>query len=215
MGASTPTTTGSIAVGYIHPIAIALLSVFAIVFPLSSVAGERQRGTLEVVLARPISRRRYYLTLFISAVLFIAILMAATLVGTLIAAALTNTISELDVANIPALWLNGVVFYAAIAAIAFAASVSFDRVGPAAGITLAIVLVSYFMQIVGSLWPSRNGETGADILQPYSLFHYLDPNVILTEGVQVFALAVLLVVGAIAVIFALIVFPRRDLAAPA
>ena len=55
---------GSIAVGYIHPIAIALLSVFAIVFPLSAVAGERQRGTLEVVLARPISRRSYYLTLF-------------------------------------------------------------------------------------------------------------------------------------------------------
>ena len=75
--------------------------------------------------------------------------------------------------------------------------------------------MSYFIQIVGSLWPSRNGETGADILQPYSLFHYLDPNAILTEGVQVFDLAVLLVVGAIAVAFALIVFPRRDLAAPA
>jgi ABC-type transport system involved in multi-copper enzyme maturation permease subunit len=214
-GGNLFTLPGSIAVGYIHPIAIALLSVFAIVFPLSAVAGERQRGTLEVVLARPISRRSYYLTLFASAVLFIGILMAATLVGTLIAAALTNTIGELDVANIPALWLNGVVFYGAIAAIAFAASVSFDRVGPAAGITLTIVLVSYFMQVVGSLWPSRNGETGADILQPYSLFHYLDPSAILTDGAQVFDLVVLLVVGAIAVTFALIIFPRRDLAAPA
>lgn len=206
---------GSIAVGYIHPIAIALLSVFAIAFPLSAVAGERQRGTLEVVLARPISRRTYYLTLYLAAVLFLAILIAASLVGTLVAAGLTNTIGELDVANVPALWLNGVVFYAAIAAITFAASVSFDRIGPAAGLVLAIVLIAYFMQIIGSLWPSRNGETGADILQPYSLFHYLDPNDILTQGIQVFDLAVLLVVGVIAVVYALVVFPRRDLAAPA
>ena len=60
---------------------------------------------------------------------------------------------------------------------------------------LAIVLIAYFMQIIGSLWPSRNGETGADILQPYSLFHYLDPNDVLTQGIQLFDLAVLLVVG--------------------
>ena len=214
-GGNLFTLPGTIAVGYIHPIAIALLSVVAIVLPLSAVAGERQRGTMEVVLARPISRRSYYATLFVTTVLFLSILMTATLLGTVVAAGLTNTIGELDVANLPALWLNGVVFYAAIAAIAFAASVSFDRVGPAASIVLAIVLVAYFMQIIGSLWPSRNGETGADILQPYSLFYYLDANAILTDGIQLFDLALLLVVAAIGVVFALVVFPRRDLAAPA
>ena len=70
-GGNLFTLPGSIAVGYIHPIAIALLSVFAIAFPLAAVAGERQRGTLEVVLARPISRRTYYLTLYLAAVLFL------------------------------------------------------------------------------------------------------------------------------------------------
>jgi beta-exotoxin I transport system permease protein len=214
-GGNLFTLPGSIAVGYIHPIAIALLAVFAIAFPLSAVAGERQRGTLEVVLARPISRRTYYATLLVAAVLFLAILIAASLVGTLVAAGLTGTIDELELANIPALWFNGVLFYAAIAAISLAASVTFDRIGPAAGIVLTIVLISYFMQVIGSLWPSRNGETGADILQPYSLFHYLDPSAILTEGVQVFDLVVLLVVGALAVVYALVVFPGRDLAAPA
>ena len=48
---------GSIALGFIHPIAIILTSVFAVGFSTSAVAGERQRGTLEVALARPISRR--------------------------------------------------------------------------------------------------------------------------------------------------------------
>ena len=96
-----------------------------------------------------------------------------------------------------------------IAAIAFAASVSFDRIGPATSIVLAIVLTAYFLQIIGSLWPD------AEWLQPYSLFHYLKPDLILREGVQVFDTVLLLAVGAGAVVYALIVFPRRDLGAPA
>src|SRR5206468_5693463 len=39
---------GAIALGYVHPISIILLSVFAIGFATSSIAGERQRGTPEV-----------------------------------------------------------------------------------------------------------------------------------------------------------------------
>jgi ABC-2 type transport system permease protein len=214
-GGNLFTLPGSIAVGYIHPIAIALLAVFAIAFPLSAVAGERQRGTLEIVLARPISRRSYYVTLLVSAVLFVGILMAASLIGALVGSAATGTIDQLNVANVPALWLNGLLLYAAIAAISLAASVTFDRMGPAAGIVLTVILIAYFLQIIGSLWPSRGTEVGADILQPYSLFHYLNPDKTLTSGLQTFDTAVLLVVGAVAVIYALIVFPRRDLAAPA
>jgi ABC-2 type transport system permease protein len=202
------TLSGSIAVGYIHPIAIALLAVFAIAFPLSGVAGERQRGTLEIVLARPVSRRSYYVTLLFAAILFIGLAVAATLVGTVVAAAAVNVLDELQLANMPLLWLNGVLLYFAIAAICFAASVSFDRMGPAAGVALAIVLVAYTLQIIGSLWPD------AEWLQPYSLFHYLQPDLVLREGLQVFDSALLLVVGGAAVIYALIVFPRRDLAAP-
>ncbi|PYR31629.1 MAG: hypothetical protein DMF90_25250, partial [Acidobacteria bacterium] len=54
---------GSIALGFIHPIAIILTSVFAVGFSAAAVAGERQRGTLEVALARPISRQVFYLSL--------------------------------------------------------------------------------------------------------------------------------------------------------
>ncbi len=203
------TLSGSIAIGYIHPIAIALLAVFAIVMPLSGVAGERQRGTLEIVLARPVSRRAYYVTLLVVSMLFVGICMAATLVGMLASATAVNVVGQLQLANVPALWFNGVLLYFAIAAIAFAASVSFDRMGPAAAIVLAIVLIAYFLQIIGSLWPD------ADWLQPYSLFHYLDADATLKGGLQLFDSALLLIVGAIAVVYALIVFPRRDLASPA
>ena len=45
---------GSIALSFIHPIAIILISVFAIGFSAAAIAGERQWGTLEVALARPV-----------------------------------------------------------------------------------------------------------------------------------------------------------------
>ena len=63
--------SGSIALGFIHPIAIILTSVFAVGFSASAVAGERQRGTLEVALARPISRRVFYLSLLAASFGFI------------------------------------------------------------------------------------------------------------------------------------------------
>ena len=48
---------GAVALGFVHPIAVGLNLVFAVGFAADAVAGERQRGTLEVLLARPLSRR--------------------------------------------------------------------------------------------------------------------------------------------------------------
>ncbi len=71
-------------------------------------------------------------------------------------------------ANLWLMWLNGTLLFWAFGAIALLASVSFDRLTPAIGISLAVVLVSYFLDVLGSLWPD------AKWLQPYSLFHYVD-----------------------------------------
>lgn len=202
------TLGGSIALGYIHPIAIILVSVFAIGFTVSAVAGERQRGTLEVLLARPVSRRTLYVTELIAALLFIGLILLAAMAGTLIGSAIAGVTSELTVSRLPILWLNGVLLWGAIATIALAASVSFDRLTPALGLTLAIVVVSYFLEILGSLWPDAQG------LQPYSLFHYLKAREILAGTVDPFGFAVLGTVAVVAIVWALVVFPRRDLAAP-
>jgi ABC-2 type transport system permease protein len=199
---------GAIALGYVHPIAIILTSVFAIGFTTAAIAGERQRGTLEVLLARPISRRGVYVTELAAAVLFVALILAAASVGTLIGASLSGVIGELAVERLPMLWLNGVLLWGAFAAIGLAASVSFDRLTPAIGITIAFVVVMYFLDILGSLWPDAKG------LQPYSLFHYLAARDVLSGTVNLVGLGVLSAVAAGAIAYALVVFPRRDLAAP-
>jgi ABC-2 type transport system permease protein len=199
---------GAIALGYVHPIAIILTSVFAIGFTTAAIAGERQRGTLEVLLARPISRRGVYVTELAAAILFVALVLAAASVGTLIGASLSGVIGELAVERLPMLWLNGVLLWGAFAAIGLAASVSFDRLTPAIGITIAFVVVMYFLDILGSLWPDAKG------LQPYSLFHYLAARDVLSGTINVAGLGLLAAVAAAAIAYAVVVFPRRDLAAP-
>jgi ABC-2 type transport system permease protein len=199
---------GSIALSLIHPIALILTSVFAVGFSSSAIAGERQRGTLEVLLARPVSRRSLYVSLAVSAFAFVAVLVAVLLVGGLLGSAFTGVLGELRVDRVPLLWLNAVLLFGSFAAIGLAASVSFDRLAPALGLTIAIVVLTYFFDILGSLWPKAEG------LQPYSLFHYLKAKAILSGAAEPSDLVVLAAVIACAVTWALVVFPQRDLAAP-
>ena len=66
----------------------------------------------------------------------------------------------------------------------------------------------YVLEVLGSLWPA------AEFLQPYSLFHYLKAKAILTGAAVGRDLAVLVMASLIAMAWALVVFPRRDIAAP-
>src|SRR6185503_18153419 len=131
-------------------------------------------------------------------------LMAGGIAGSLFA----GVIGELAVRNLPLLWLNGVLLFGSFTAVGLAASASFDRLPPALGLTIGIVVVMYFFDVLGSLWPA------AEVLQPYSLFHYLKPKAILTGSAAPVDVAVLSFVILIAMAWALVVFPRRDLAAP-
>ena len=207
-GGSVFTLPGSIALGLIHPIAVVLLSVFAIGFTVASVAGERQRGTLEVILARPISRRRAYGSLVVALVGFLGLCVAGYLAGTLVSSVVFDVVDELDLGLLPLVWLNTLLLYLAFGSIGLAASVSFDRLAPALGVTLAFIVASYFVQVLGSLWPD------AEPLQPLSLFHYLDPQSVLAGKGDAFDFVLLGSVALLGMAWALVVFPRRDLAAP-
>jgi ABC-2 type transport system permease protein len=208
MGADPFSLDGSVALGAVHPFAIALQVVYPVGFAAAAIAGERQRGTLEVLLSRPLSRRALYRTLLVATIAAAAITTVATTLGTVAGAALYDVAGGLDVGEQALLGLNTVLLLATLGGISLAASASFDRLTPALGIALAVTLLGYVLEILGTLWPD------AAFLQPYSLFHYLRPLEILGGEAELTDLLVLTGVLVASTAYGLWRFPRRDLAAP-
>jgi ABC-2 type transport system permease protein len=202
------TLPGALTLGLQHPISIAFVAVFAVGSTVSAIAGEREGGTLEVLLSRPISRRMLYVTVAAASVTLLAIVLLALLGGQLLGVAIQGVGDEIDLGQMPLVFLNGVMLWAAFAAFGLAASVTFDRHAPALGLTMAYLLINYFLEILGSLWRD------VDWSQEYSLFHRFNPGEILTGKVDPLDFLILAIAILIPVAYALFVFPRRDLAAP-
>lgn len=203
------TLPGTVTLGLQHPLAIAMVGIFAVGAAAVSVAGERMRGTLEVLLARPISRLTLYWSLLVAILLVVIVVLVAILGGMLIGAAIVGVSDEMDVARMPLVLLNGFGLWAAFTTFSLAMSVTFDRPGPAIGLSLAWLLLHYFLEILGSLW------TDAAWAQEYSLLHHFNPGEILTGTLDPIDLVIVFVAALVPIAYALYVFPQRDLAAPA
>jgi ABC-2 type transport system permease protein len=203
------TLPGSITLGLQHPLALAMLGIFAVGASSTAVAGERARGTLEVLLARPISRTSLYVSILVALLLVVLVALTAILGGMIGGATVMGLVGELDLGLLPLVILNGFGLWAAFTTFGLATSVSFDRPGPAIGLSLAWLLIHYFLEILGSLW------TDAAWTQEYSLLHHFNPGEILTGALDPMDLVVVFAAAIVPLIYALLVFPKRDLAAPA
>lgn len=202
------TLPGTFTLGFQHPIAIALLAIFAVGAASTAVAGERVRGTLEVLLARPLSRVALYWSLLAALLLAVLVALVALLAGMYGGTVANGLTDEIDASQMPLVVLNGFGLWAAFTTFSLAASVTFDRPGPAIGISLAWLLIHYFLEILGSLW------TDAAWTQEYSLLHHFNPGEILTGSLDPIDLVIVFAAAIVPIAYALYVFPQRDLAAP-
>ena len=199
---------GAVTLGTQHPLAISMLAIFAVGATSTAIAGERQRGTLEVLLSRPLGRRGVYVTVLLALLVVVLAVLVALLAGFVAGAAIQDVLDELPLEQMPLVLLNGFLLWAAFATFGMAASVTFDRTGPAIGLSLAYLIVNYFLEILGSLWRD------AAWTQEYSLFHHFQPTEILAGDLDPIDLVILGIAVVVPVVYALIAFPRRDLAAP-
>ena len=143
------------------------------------------------------------------ALLLVVLVVIVALVGAMVgsSSALGHG-AEIDAAMLPLVVLNGFGLWAAFTTFGLAASVSFDRPGPAIGIALAWLVIHYFLEILGSLW------TDAAWTQDYSLLHHFNAGAILTGELAPLDLVIVFTAAVVPIVYALVVFPRRDLAAP-
>jgi ABC-2 type transport system permease protein len=199
------------AVGYLNSELFAfmvplLLLLAAIGAGARATAGEEERGTLDLLLANPISRRRLVIEKLAALAAEIAIL------GFVLWLALVVGVEAIGM-NVSTGHLAAATFAAALLAFAFGAIALFlgaalghrgAAIGIAAAAAVAAYLLSSLAELVGFLKPLR-------VASPF--YHYAS-NDALRAGLAVEHIGFLLLLAAAAVAAALSAFERRDLTTP-
>ncbi|HEY6031293.1 MAG TPA: ABC transporter permease subunit [Gaiellaceae bacterium] len=184
-----------------------LLLVAAIGAAARSIAGEEERGTLDLLLANPVSRRRVALeklaTVAVNVVALGAVLWAALAVGT------TAASMDVGLGRLAAATTAAVLLALVFAAVAFLLGAATGKRGKAVAVASALAVLTYVLNALSSL---------VDFLEPARwvspFFHYAagDP---LRNGLSLWHALVLAGIALVAAALALPAFERRDLTSAA
>lgn len=182
----------------------ALFLVAAVGHGAGTLAGEEERGTIDLLLSSPLSRMRVALEKLAAMCVELAalgvVLWLALWVG---ARAFSMEVSVADLASATALL---VVLALAYGAIAFMVAAATGRKTLAIGLTVALAVGAYLVNSLASL---------VEVLEPFQkatpFYHYAvgDP---LRQGLDPWHTLFLLAVGAVAAAAGVLLFDRRDLA---
>lgn len=197
---------GSLSAGFTHPLYI-LLTLSAIVgFAARGLAGEMERGTIQIALSRPVSRPAVYAARVAGLALIgiaLSLAGAAGLVGGLLVA---RPEGEFIYRHLLVLGASTFLIFWAVGGLALAVSAAASGTGRVIGWAIAFVVVSYFVDYFANLW---------SVLKPVeflSIFSYYDPARALTAGeLPVAHLVALGLTGLVGVVSGLVIFDRRDL----
>lgn len=203
LGSDLPISTaaGFLSAEYFSWIPI-LLIVFAITQGTGAIAGEEGSGTIDILLAQPITRTDMVLARTLAFVLGSVAIVAFGFVGFVV----TVPLIDIDVTL-------GDVFVACanmlpIAFVFYALSLWLGAVAPtrgvAVGAVIAIVTATYFCNAIGST------VDALDWLVYASPFHYYGAGLPLVRGIDWFDAGLLLALAAVFFLVALGTFDRRD-----
>jgi ABC-2 type transport system permease protein len=179
-----------------------LLLVAAIGTGAASIAGEEERGTLELLLANPVSRTRVVLEKSAALALEVAglgvVLWLALWIGAL------SVGMDISAGKLAGATLGAVLLALAYGAIAVLLGAATGRRAVAIGLTAAAAVAAY---LVNGLAPLVDALEVPQKLSPF--YHYAtgDP---LREGVSVVHLAVLIGIAVVATALAPVLFSGRD-----
>jgi len=201
----TPTALNAVA--YIHPITLVVLLAYAVVLPSGVIVGQIDRGTIDFVLATPLTRRKMMATTIASSLLGGAVLVVSCLVGTWLGIRYTQLDEPPDFHAIAICAVNLYVLYAVVLGYSlFFSAVSSLRswaVGWAIGVSLAGYLVHFFSEYWE--WMQKIAFLG-----PLDYFH---PVKIAASGQwPVRDMIVLAVAAAVLMLASTLAFCRRNIA---
>ena len=194
------------AIAWVHPVTLALIWGMALAFCTRVPAGEVDRGTIDVLLGLPVSRRQVWVTESLVWLTSGAVLVLLAAAGNRLGNAIANG-PDTDPAWMLVLAANLMCLYVAVGGLTWFLSSLCDRRGRAIGIALAFVLATFLLNYLAPVWD------WADQHSSWSLLHYYVPLRILRDGTwPLHDMAVLAAFGAVFWTAGGIIFNRRDLA---
>jgi ABC-2 type transport system permease protein len=176
----------------------------AILIPARIVASEVDKNTLDVTLSYPIPRWRYLLEKFMVYATYNLLYPAFVYVLAVVA---TNSLGEtLDMTVLGHALMGFWLWLFALGALSLLCGSLFLESNRALGASGALIVTQYLMTRLGDLGDLR-------FLKDFTLFNYVSTGTILQNGgIPMNELAVVVGVGVVALVAALYVFQKRELA---
>lgn len=196
---------GLISIGYQEPFVLLLYMLFAVGVPTALLAGEVQRGTMELILSRQTTKTQIYVCAGLITVVGMYALVIVMFLGTVAATNLYQFDQDVPLYNFFKLAINGGILASAVGGIALLAAACFRR-GMAVSLTVAYLVVSYFISIITEWWPRMKW------LDPTTIFNYVDGGKIFTQPTWPLSdMCVLISILVVSTVAGGVIWARRDL----
>jgi ABC-2 type transport system permease protein len=199
------TFDGFLAVEYFNQMWVIVMIAFSVSIATGAISAEIEKGTMELLLAQPISRRavlvtRHFFfelgTLFLIAATFLPIAVGAPMIG-----------ADLNYTGLLTLIIPAFLFFTAIGSLTFLFSALFNSRGAAIFMSMGIIIFSYALDILAKI---NDTVSNAHFI---SLFYYWDPYRYLHSiDIAWGDLAVLVGITLASTTAAVFWFERRDIA---
>ncbi len=179
--------------------------LFAVGVPTALLAGEVQRGTMELILSRQTTKTHVYICAGLITVIGMYALVVVMFLGTVVSTNLYEFEQQVPLYCFLKLAVNGGILASAVGGIALLSAACFRR-GMAVSLTVAFLVVNYFIMIITQWWPRMKW------LDPVTIFNYVDGAKIFSEpGWPVGDMCVLISLLVVSTVLGGIVWWRRDL----
>ena len=195
--------------GYLNSQLYALLVPFLfLVFTIGqgsgAIAGEEEKGTLDIALSNPTTRRQILIQKFAAMVVAALVLAIVLWLGVVIGTAIVDM--DLSLWRTAQATLSGLLLGTLFGALALMLGSAFGNRGLSIGIASALAIGTYFMYALAPLIESLES-----LEKVFPFYYYIggDP---LTNGLNLAHAAVLIGITAALLAVAIVTFERRDLA---
>ena len=177
--------------------------MFPLAAGLRGIGGGIIDGTLEPVLAQPISRTTYYVSLAMVLAIGSFSALTGSFIGGVIVSNAVELPGEFNYSIFVPLLISGLALSLSVGGITLLASAAASRRHVTWAVSTVVFL--FFLRFLGDVWPAFS------FASPISVFYYHDPMEIVTDGHSIGSIIMLLVVATACTVAGLVVFRKRQL----